>query len=212
MKQYICPICSKKIFGNRKSFTNHTRWCEGKMEKARIKIGKIHKGQHYTEESKGKISKANKKTFREGRVIWNKGVPRTEETKRKMSKKLKGRKCPMKGKHHTEEAKKKMSEAKKGKYMGQGSSNWRGGISFEPYSLEFNEALKKQIRKRDDYTCQECHQTEKELGYPLACHHIDYDKKNNGLNNLISLCRSCHSQTNFGRNDWTKYFINKQNV
>jgi len=87
--------------------------------------------------------------------------------------------------------------------------NWRGGKSFEPYGMEFNNKLKKKIRERDNYTCQECGMTEKELGYKLHIHHIDYDKKNNNPDNLISLCRSCHLQTNFKREDWTKYFQGK---
>jgi len=38
---------------------------------------------------------------------------------------------------------------------------------------------------------------------------IDYNRENNNLNNLITLCRSCHSQTNFNREDWANYFQNK---
>lgn len=87
--------------------------------------------------------------------------------------------------------------------------NWLGGKSFESYGMEFNNKLKKRIRERDNYTCQECGILENELGYKLACHHIDYDKKNNSIDNLISLCKSCHAQTNWNRKDWTKYFNNK---
>lgn len=92
------------------------------------------------------------------------------------------------------------------KISAENSPHWRGGISFEPYGMEFNRELKSQIRERDNFTCQECHQTEEQLGRILDVHHIDYDKKNNNPDNLISLCRSCHSQTNFGREDWTEYF------
>jgi len=95
------------------------------------------------------------------------------------------------------------------KYKGEFHYNWQGGKSFEPYGLEFNNQLKEQIRERDNYSCQECYQTEKKLGYRLTCHHIDYNKKNNNPDNLICLCKSCHSQTNFGREDWTNYFNNK---
>lgn len=89
---------------------------------------------------------------------------------------------------------------------GKGSPFWAGGISFEPYSLGFNRNLKRQIRKRDNYTCQECGYTQDQLGYALPIHHIDYDKKNHKPYNLISLCRTCHCQTNFKRDDWTKYY------
>ena len=100
-------------------------------------------------------------------------------------------------------------ECSKKYQIGENTANWRGGKSFEPYIPTFTKRLKKQIRKRDNYTCQECNMNEKQLGYNLAVHHIDYDKKNSNLDNLISLCRSCHSQTNFNRDDWTKYYQNK---
>ena len=86
------------------------------------------------------------------------------------------------------------------------NSSWLGGKSFEPYGAEFNDELKAQIKARDNYTCQECGYKQEDLEYPLSIHHIDYDKHNNDPTNLISLCRSCHMQTNFRREDWTNYF------
>jgi hypothetical protein len=112
----------------------------------------------------------------------------------------------MSGRILSDETKKKLSNARKGKYTGKNSPNWLNGISFEPYGLEFNYNFKNQIRERDNFICQECKQPQKKLGYALICHHIDYNKKNNNFDNLISLCRNCHAQTNFGREDWTKYF------
>ena len=93
--------------------------------------------------------------------------------------------------------------------IGNLNSQWMGGISFEPYLPEFNNQLKEQIRKRDDYTCQECNHTQEQLGYKVPIHHIDYNKKNNNPDNLISLCRGCHAQTNFDRNGWKDYFKQK---
>jgi hypothetical protein len=87
--------------------------------------------------------------------------------------------------------------------------NWHGGISRLPWGPEFTPALKYTIRKRDSFTCRECHQTEQDLGYKLSIHHIDFDKKNSIPDNLISLCKSCHSQTNFNRAAWTKYYSQK---
>lgn len=76
--------------------------------------------------------------------------------------------------------------------------------------------LKEKIRKRDGYRCQQCFRHQDELyyqptgkKYKLNIHHIDYNKNNCDENNLISLCRTCHSQTNFKREDWTQYFKNK---
>ena len=92
------------------------------------------------------------------------------------------------------------------KYCRDGEENhkWLGGISFEPYGIEFNKDLKKAIRKRDNQTCQLCRKTGKSV------HHIDYDKKNNDSLNLITLCRSCHGRTNGYRESWDFYFSTLQ--
>ena len=84
--------------------------------------------------------------------------------------------------------------------------NWRGGISFEPYGIEFNNKLREQIRKRDRYRCQQCFRHQNESSRRLDIHHIDFNKKNNNPNNLIALCRNCHNQTQFNRQNWTEYF------
>jgi len=87
--------------------------------------------------------------------------------------------------------------------------NWLGGKSFEPYSTEFTEELRRAIRDRDNHTCQGCGKKDGVLNRKLHIHHIDYNKKNNNPNNLISLCCSCHAKTNFDREDWTNYFKKK---
>ena len=80
---------------------------------------------------------------------------------------------------------------------------------------KWNEKLREQVRLRDHNRCQECFYHQDELFYKngksrkLAIHHIDYDKKNCNIDNLISLCAACHSQTNYSRKDWIKYFKNK---
>jgi len=91
----------------------------------------------------------------------------------------------------------------------ENSPTWRGGKSFEKYGTKWTKKLKEFIRNRDNRTCRECKKTEDELAYLLSVHHIDYNKKNNSKDNLISLCRSCHSKTNFNRQDWKKHYINK---
>ncbi len=88
--------------------------------------------------------------------------------------------------------------------------NWKGGKSFEPYSIEFTNELREHIRKRDKYTCQNCGMTEEEhlivFGQVLSVHHIDYDKKNCKEENLISLCNQCNTKANFNRKYWEEYF------
>ncbi|MBC8274516.1 MAG: hypothetical protein H8E40_06055 [Chloroflexi bacterium] len=84
---------------------------------------------------------------------------------------------------------------------GEGNSNWRGGISYEPYGPKFNKKLKKQILKRDNYTCQVCRDK------AVLPHHINYNKKDNSPDNLIAVCRSCNAKANFNRGAWMVYFF-----
>jgi len=127
-----------------------------------------------------------------------KGTHPTKESKKKMS--ISRRKNPssgMLGKHHTTEWKKLHSLRMKG----CNNPKWLGGKSFEPYSVDWTKTLRRSIRERDKYTCQLC---DKEPA--IIVHHIDYNKKNCSPDNLITLCRGCHSKTNVNRNYWIEYF------
>lgn len=62
-------------------------------------------GKHHTKEAKEKMAKA-----RRGKKPWNKGMPHSTETKKKISERCSG----FTGKHHTEEHKLYMSSIKKG--------------------------------------------------------------------------------------------------
>lgn len=116
---------------------------------------------------------------------------------------------------HTEATKKKIRESRakqgsnvwnKGKeYLairGEKHPNWKGGKSFEPYTIEWRPQLKKQVKERDGMLCQLCFTSKK-----LSVHHIDYNKANCSLTNLITLCLGCNSKVNYGRKDWENYFI-----
>jgi len=141
-------------------------------------------GKHQTEETRQKQSNSMK-----GRIV-------TEETRQKLSKVRKGITV-------SEETRKKQSEA----HRGELAYNWQGGKSFEEYPIEFKQ-IKKSILKRDNYTCQ-CPDCEHKSNL-LDAHHIDYNKKNNNPENLITLCRSCHAKTN-GKNNrqyWAEYYQN----
>jgi len=81
---------------------------------------------------------------------------------------------------------------------------WKGGISFEPYSINWNESLRRSIRERDKYICQLCNKSQGDKTHSV--HHIDYDKQNCDPNNLITLCCSCNSKVNKNRDYWTQYF------
>lgn len=82
--------------------------------------------------------------------------------------------------------------------------NWKGGKSFEKYSLKWTKDLKKMIRERDGYLCVMCGKKQKKR--ECCVHHIDYNKLNCNPDNLITLCISCHIKTNYNRLKWVKYF------
>ena len=84
--------------------------------------------------------------------------------------------------------------------------NWKGGKSFEPYPKVFNNTLKRIVKEIDGYICKLCDVKEKDHYEKLSIHHIDYDKNNCQISNLITLCRGCNSKANFGREQWKKYF------
>jgi len=160
-----------------------------RTEEQRKHISEGHIGMIYTEERNLRVSIGVKnyvkteehcKHIRESKI----GIPQTEESNRKRSESESG------AKHH----------------------NWQGGKSFEPYGLEFNDELREQIRTRDNHQCQECFKFQRDLRtkkgkeYLLMIHHIDYNKRNNNSDNLITLCRICHAKTNYRRKDWEEYF------
>ena len=92
---------------------------------------------------------------------------------------------------------------------GAKNHQWRGGLSFEPYTPAFNRALKDSIRQRDGYCCQLCGVPECECTRKLNCHHIDYKKDHTSDNNLVALCKSCNSRVNANRDYWVAYFTKK---
>jgi len=115
-------------------------------------------------------------------------------------------KCNLGYKHSQKTIQNMIKAALALKRLGPLSPSWKGGLSGERYGSGFTKVLKAQIRKRDKYTCQECGKTEKQFGYSLPVHHIDYDKNNHDPENLVSLCRVNHSKTNFNRGYWIKHF------
>jgi len=155
-------------------------------------------GKHHSRESKEKLRKVLT-----GRIF-------SKEWRRKLSESAKGRIFSESHRKNISKVKTgiKISEETKRK-MGrklEQNANWRGGKSFEEYGREFDSSLKEQIRFKGNYKCQVCGCSQLENGRQLDCHHIDYNKKNAKLNNLIALCRKCHSKTNNNREYWEKYF------
>ena len=119
-----------------------------------------------------KISESNS-----GRVPWNKGLPRTEEEKEKMS----------------ESQRANINHPSRFK-AGPRHPRWTGGRN--PYYGEDWLKQRRLARKRDNYTCQGCGVPMKELlsARRLHVHHIvsRIEGGTNDLNNLVTLCTGCH--------------------
>lgn len=130
-------------------------------------------------------------------IGWVKGIKRTKEDNDK-------KRVRQIGNKQSKETIEKRKKTYKLINLNKGSKNgmWNGGTSFEPYSLEWNDKLREYIRTRDNRKCQICGLDEKYNRRKLCVHHIDYDKKNCKLNNLISLCNRCHNNTNINRKYW----------
>ena len=125
------------------------------------------KDKHHTEISKKQNSEAHR-----GQIAWNKGIPMSEEAKLKNSISHIGQ-------------------------CGELAGNWKGGISRAYktgyYSIEYK-AWREAVFIRDIFTCQGCGK----MGY-ITAHHIKsfthYPESRFDLENGITLCEDCHSQT-----------------
>ena len=182
-------------------------------EKLRI-IGKAKGGHSCSEETRRRISISKKGNPLSAEHIAkivkaNKGRRCSNETKAKISDTLMGHKI-------STETKRKIQKSLKGRPLApehkkavlavirRGDTHhwWKGGIDCEPYTHEFTQQLRKDIRKRDDHKCQICGVPQIECKGRLAVHHVDYDKKNSDPVNLIALCHSCHTRTGANRKHW----------
>ena len=187
---------------------------------SRQKVSKTLSGHKVSEETRFKISEGNKGKLA-GKSHHMFGKTHTDEAKRKISEAGKRLK-------HTDETKRKISIANKGKVIsldqrrkisntltgrkrpeisGANNSNWKGGISCEPYcDAWLDQEYKQSIRDRDNNQCQnpDCWGTSNRI----HIHHINYIKKDCNPYNLITLCNSCNSRANYKRGFWMRLYQN----
>lgn len=90
------------------------------------------------------------------------------------------------------------------RFSGSGHPNWMGGISKEPYCVDWTKEYKEYIKERDGNTCLNPYCFSKNPN-DLVVHHIDYNKKNCDQSNLITLCRVCNNMANKDRG-WHEYW------
>lgn len=146
--------------------------------------------------------------FVKGHTPWNKGLTkdtdkRVEETGKKI-KEAHDRGCF----DHVNYVHPKSEETRRKLSLAHGGN----GVPYSDceYSFEFLFYIRQDVKKRDKFTCQMCGKTHAEIKGDLHVHHIDYNKKNDDLNNLITLCGHCHQKTNYNRPSWIEYFKNKE--
>jgi hypothetical protein len=215
-----CQLCSTPFLPNPKTSPNKRKkqiFCSGfcakrynglhnRGLKRSSKFKEAHRKQFSGKNNPFYGRTHNKKT-RLKISLANTGKKRTQEFKTSLAARVSGCKNPFWGKKHTKQALLKMSR------LGRQHKNetkilfsqqrrleknpaWRGGISYENYSLQFSPRLKAFIRERDHFSCKVC------AKYGSIVHHIDYNKQNSNPENLITLCNSCHGKTGFNRVYW----------
>lgn len=190
----------------------HQAWERGRYEEMKKKLSEIQK-EHWRsgdtllggDEWKKKVSKNVKRLWREG-VYDHIHKNRSEETRRRLSEsiikyyedrpELRKQISMRVAKYWEDPDYRERQSIAQSKYCGELSPVWKGGISFGAYPFSFNAKFKETIRERDSYTCAICR-----LRGNIV-HHIDYIKKNTYQENCITLCRTCHSCTNFHREYW----------
>lgn len=198
---------------------------------------KMKTGRSFSEEHKKKISEGEKKhlprtAFQLGHIGWNIGLKYSPEQKAKLDMSGLYTHGERKGTKHTEETKNKISIAKKlnpcrhwlGKkrpeLSGENHFNWKGGISTKDRleRVRFSQVFRKEVLKRDDYTCQICNKR----GGSLQVDHIkswfDNPELRFDINNCRTLCMNCHYKITFGREKpnnvsvWGHNLIQKERI
>lgn len=174
----------------------------------REKLSAAGKGKTHSEETKRKIADALR-----GRVV-------SEETRRKLSEASKGRPMPPHIMARLIEINKAGVPWNKGvktgplppeikaKRCGENNPNWRGGVSYEPYCVKFNNEFKERVREFFGRVCVECGAPEN--GVRLSIHHVNFRKDSCCAEDVtplfVPLCQACHGKTQGNREYWEARF------
>ncbi|MCK5606963.1 HNH endonuclease [Candidatus Pacearchaeota archaeon] len=185
----------------------------------------LHKGKKLTDEHKRKVSEGLKRAYKSGKRKSKKGIPihsdeykdrlrrelkennyfQTPEQLKSRSEKLKGRKITWGNKIKDTLQKQWPIERREQRSLDYGGD---GTFKRHSYTQTFRR-LRKKVFERDHYQCQICG------GYlpdrftqRRHCHHINYDHRDDRLENLVTACARCHNVTLIDREKWKEYFNN----
>jgi 5-methylcytosine-specific restriction endonuclease McrA len=189
---------------------------QSEVTKEKLRVART--GKHHSQETIEKIRKTSS-----GRTYG----PQTSERKEKTRLAVTGEKHWLFGKHHSEETKKKIGASLKGivrgphtpehskklgaTRAGEKHFNWKGGISFEPYCVKFNQEFKERVRGFFGYQCQMCGRVWHEGETKLSVHHVNFRKDSCCADGVLPLfvpvCSGkCHCKTNYNRFFWEYWF------
>lgn len=156
---------------------SRTRYLRCKSCKQRGKLNPMY-GKKVTNKQKENLKE---KLSKENSVHWKGGKPKCIDCQKELST-YKVRRCNI------------------CKNLGKNNPRYIDGRTKNPYPLEFNAKLKKEIRNRDGNKCNRCGMTKKahyaKYNCNLDVHHIDHNKNNCKKNNLETLCKRCNIQDN----------------
>ena len=223
----ICKQCGEEFkvipCDRNKKFCSHEHYLlwmkENKLDNHKLNcqccICKAKRHEKLPENQKKNIGKGLKKAYKEKRkIVKIAGKTYEEVYGKEVADFIKAKQSKNGKKKHNMSVEGLESIRRNNRIMFTGKAPWNKGIPnldwkreknprWNPnkdnvYGYEFTDKLKEEIRKRDNYVCQNinCSITQKESldkwGMRLPIHHIDGNKKNNELQNLVSLCCRCH--------------------
>lgn len=146
-----------------------------RTEEIRKTMSKAHKGRMHTEEEKRKVSEKLK-----GRVPWNAGLKGvrpaglTFKGKKHTQESIEKTRNFFLGKPKTQEHRDKLSKARMGKYRGEESGAWKGGIT--PFALSIRTTFEYRQWRSDCFTRDNftCQECGDNKGGNLNVHHIEF--------------------------------------
>lgn len=201
------PEHSKKLTGRKRPDQSERMKKNNPMKNHGIarKSGETRKGKNHPFYGKKRpdISEINRKRVGKNHPLFGKN--HTEKTRKLMRENhadFSGKNHPFYGKCHVEKTIKILRE----KNIGENHPNWQGGISKLPYAPEWTKKRKKEVFERDEYKCQNPDCRGKCKDDDIMPHHIDHDKMNCRIDNLITLCRSCNTRANYNKSYWQKLY------